>query len=136
MATINRPISTEPLPGQFIGRRGGKLSWEKKSIVWDPRRQSLEIRKIKNIDPTEYMTCNLPSQPDCINIFLDSKTESEAFVGTSISNNEDKVLIGRLNLQRLGIGERLSRRFGNYKKLYIARNKLTETGAPDSVDEN
>ena len=73
------------------------------------------------------MACDLPSHSDCINIFLDSKTESEASVGTSIDDNEDKVLIGRLNLQRLGIGERLSRRFGNYKKLYIVRSSSVES---------
>ena len=48
MATVS-PANTDPLTGQFGGKRGKKLSWEKEGIVWDPMQQSLEIRKVKDI---------------------------------------------------------------------------------------
>jgi len=40
---------TAPAPGQFTVRRGKTRSWER-GIVYDPDKQSLEIKKIKKIE--------------------------------------------------------------------------------------
>jgi hypothetical protein len=43
----SHPVAAEPSPGQFLGKQGKKRSW-KKGILWDPSRQSLEIRKLND----------------------------------------------------------------------------------------
>jgi hypothetical protein len=68
------------------------------------------------------MSCPLPSSPNLISIFLDSKTESEAFVASNVGDDRDKVFIGRLNLERLGLKDQISRKWGNFSTLFIARN--------------
>jgi hypothetical protein len=40
---------TEPSPGQFVSKRGKARSWER-GIVYNPDKESLEIRKIKKIE--------------------------------------------------------------------------------------
>ena len=133
------------------------MSWEKKVIVWDLKQQSLEIRKLKSFgkspslykiitagnnlfrhetDPTACMTCRLPSKSNSISIFLDSKTESKVSVGIGTVNNEARILIGCLNLGQLGMGERLSRRWGNYKQLYIVKNSSTEADPLEKVSDD
>jgi hypothetical protein len=41
--------TTDPLIGQFLPKRGKRRSWEK-GIVWNPRKQSLHIQKIADIE--------------------------------------------------------------------------------------
>ena len=41
--------TTDPSPGQFLQKNRKKRSWEK-AIVWNPRRQSLDIQKIADIE--------------------------------------------------------------------------------------
>jgi hypothetical protein len=53
---IAAATDAEPAPGQFPGKRGKIRSWER-GIVYDPEKQSLEIKKIKKIEegtPTRY----------------------------------------------------------------------------------
>jgi hypothetical protein len=76
------------------------------------------------------MTCELPSQPNCVSIFLDNRTESEAFVSTD-GDDKHKVFIGRLNLQKLGFKDQILRFLGNLSTLYIARNNSVSS----SIDE-
>jgi hypothetical protein len=76
---------------------------------------------------TEYMSCTLPSAPNCVSIYLDSKTESEAFVANSLGGEKDRVFIGRLNLQRLGFLNQMSRFCGNLGTLYIVKHSAADT---------
>jgi hypothetical protein len=76
------------------------------------------------------MSCSLPSAPNCVSIYLDSKTESEAFVAGSLGDDKDKVFIGRLNLQRLGFFDQMSRLCGNLRTLYIVKHSAADP--PDS----
>lgn len=41
--------TTDPSPGQFLQKNRKKRSWGK-GIVWNPKRQSLEIQKIADIE--------------------------------------------------------------------------------------
>lgn len=82
---------------------------------------------------TEYMSCTLPSAPNCVIIYLDSKTESEAFVASSLGDDKDKVFIGRLNLQRLGFFDQMSRLCGNLGTLYIVKHSAVDTPNSDNV---
>jgi hypothetical protein len=74
------------------------------------------------------MSCRLPSAPNCVSIYLDSKTESEAFVTSSLGSpgDKDKVFIGRLNLQRLGFFNQISRFCGNLCTLYIVKDSALD----------
>jgi hypothetical protein len=78
------------------------------------------------------MSCELPSSSNIVSIFTDSKTESEAFVLNGLGNDRDKVFIGRLNLQRLGFFNQMSRLCGNLSTLYIVRNISEETQDSDN----
>lgn len=64
------------------------------------------------------MSCELPSTKS-VSIFLDSEEGSKVFVANPTGDDKDKVFIGRLNLQRLGFFNQISRFFGNLSKLYI-----------------
>jgi hypothetical protein len=68
------------------------------------------------------MSCELPSARKYVSIFLDSKTESKAFVLSSPGEDKNTIFIGRLNLQRLGFFNQMSRLYGNLGTLYIAKN--------------
>lgn len=72
------------------------------------------------------MSCTLPSAPNCVSIYLDSKTESEAFVASSLGGDKDRVFIGRLNLQRLGFFNQMSRLCGNLGTLYIVKHSAAD----------
>jgi hypothetical protein len=41
--------TSEPSPGQFVSKRGRVRSWER-AIVYNPDKESLEIRKIRKIE--------------------------------------------------------------------------------------
>jgi len=150
--------TTDPSPRQFLQKNRKKRSWEK-CIVWNPRRQSLDVQKIADIEKgirflklpsrsqvtqkadisshiidstTEYMSCTLPSAPNCVSIYLDSKTESEAFVASSPGGDKDRVFIGRLNLQRLGFFNQMSRFCGNLGTLYIVKHSTTDSPNSDN----
>jgi hypothetical protein len=138
---------TEPSPEQFLRQRGKTRSREK-GIVYDPANQSLKIRRIKKIERssklsargiytgdntniwrfaeansnTEYMSCELPSS-NIINVFaIKNSTGGEAV--TRGREEDDNIFIGRLNLERLGILDQLSRKFGLLKTLYIVKSNL------------
>ena len=80
------------------------------------------------------MSCSIPSAPNCVAIYLDRKTESEAFVANSLGSKEG-VLIGRLNLQRLGFFTQMSRFYGNLGTLNIVKHSATDTPISKN-DEN
>jgi hypothetical protein len=150
--------TSDPSPGQFLQKNRKKWSWGK-GIVWNPRRQSLDIQKIADIEKgtpfpklanssteianaspctidstTEYMSCTLPPAPNCVSIYLDSKTESEPFVASSVGGDKDRVFIGRLNLQRLGFFNQMSRFCGNLGTLYIVKHSPMDPPNSDNGD--
>jgi hypothetical protein len=80
------------------------------------------------------MACDVPPQPNLISIYVDSKTESETLHVGNVSDGKDKVLIGRLNLQGLGIKNQISRRFGYLNTLFIARHSSKTSSIDDEED--
>jgi hypothetical protein len=68
------------------------------------------------------MSCELPSS-NIINVFaIKNSTGGEAV--TKGREEDDNIFIGRLNLERLGILDQLSRKFGLLKTLYIVKSNL------------
>jgi hypothetical protein len=68
------------------------------------------------------MSCELPSS-NIINVFaIKNSTGGEAV--TKGSEEEGNIFIGRLNLERLGIKDQFSRKFGQLKTLYIVKSSL------------
>jgi hypothetical protein len=68
------------------------------------------------------MSCELPSS-NIINVFaIKNSTGGEAV--TKGSEEEGNIFIGRLNLERLGIKDQFSRKFGQLKTLYIVKSSV------------
>jgi hypothetical protein len=68
------------------------------------------------------MSCELPSS-NIINIFaIKNSTGREA--SAKGSEEEGGIFVGRLNLERLGIKDKLSRKFDQLKTLYIVKSNL------------
>ena len=141
-------IPSEPSPGQFVSKRGKARSWER-AIVYNPEKESLEIRKVRKIEKgemnlkfpkqgranvplrvdstTKYMSCRLPSQENFVNVFLDNKNSDACLVTTSAGEKEGNIFIGRLNLEKLGIRYQVSRLCGLLTTLYIVKHPEPST---------
>ena len=115
--------------------------------MYNPDKQSLKIRRIKKIEKgihiqnplgrylltlnpdldTKYMICELPSQPNFVNVFLNSKDSGGCKVATTDEEKEGHIFIGRLNLERLGIMNQFSRFCGQLKTLYIVKTSVPQS---------
>jgi hypothetical protein len=71
------------------------------------------------------MTCPLPSHPNSVNLFLYRHDSKDCKFTTG---EREKVFIGRLNLEKLGVRNQLSRVFGQLKTLYIVKHSVAQPG--------
>jgi hypothetical protein len=69
----------------------------------------------------------LPSQPNFVNVFLDSKDSNACVVTTSAGEKEGNIFIGRLNLEKLGLKDQVSRFCGFLTTLYIVKHPTSTT---------
>ena len=65
------------------------------------------------------MSCELPSS-NIINVFAIKNSTGDEVV-TEGSEEKGNIFLGRLNLERLGIKDQFSRKFGLLKTLYIVK---------------
>ena len=81
------------------------------------------------------MRCSLPTQPNRVDIFLNSD-KSEAFAtGTAGSGEEGKIFIGSLNLEGLGIKNQFLRLLGSLKTLYIVKHTVSTPDSEEAMSE-
>ena len=90
----------------------------------NPSRANVTLRVDSS---TKYMRCRLPSQPNFVNVFLDSKDSETCVVTTSAGEKEGNIFIGRLNLEKLGIKDQFSRLCGILTTLYIVKQSTSTT---------
>jgi len=112
---------SSPLVDQWLVKDHKSRSW-KKSVVYDPTKNSVEIKKRDDLenDLSRYMSCRLPLDRSRLSLFLDS-TESKAFAVSKAPKGEGNIFIGVLNMERLGIMVQILRCCGNLRMLYIVR---------------
>jgi hypothetical protein len=73
------------------------------------------------------MSCPLPSQPNFVNVFLDSKDSGSCAVTTNSGEKEGNIFIGRLNLEKLAVWNQVLRVCGILNTLYIVKNPISTT---------
>jgi hypothetical protein len=133
--------AAEPSPNQFPQKQGRSRSWER-AIIYNPDEQTLRIKKVKKIEKgkvhlhpnrdhalkctsdstTKYTSCRLPSQSNCVNVFV-NRNDSEDFEVTTTGGEDEKhIFIGRLNLEKLGLKDQFSRFLGQLRTLYIVKS--------------
>jgi len=125
-----------PRPAQFLKKGKKKRSWHK-AIVYDPRQNSVEIRKRTDLekDPSRYMECQLPPDHKRVNMFLNS-AETEAYAGNSALKGDDNIFIGVLDMDRLGLIDQILRLCGNLRMLYIVKHSSQEMEYTSSRQED
>jgi len=116
--------AAEPSPNQFAQKRGKSRSWER-AIIYNPDEGTLKIRKVKKIErdsTTKYTSCRLPSQSNCVNVFVNRNDSEDFEVTTTGGEDEEHIFIGRLNLEKLGLKDQFSRILGQLRTLYIVKS--------------
>ncbi|MCJ1249550.1 hypothetical protein MMC30_006776 [Trapelia coarctata] len=141
-SSSDRPASAaaqrEPARHQFLPLRGKSLSPKHRIIVYDCKEKSLQLQKpedfAKNLSSQDdYAKIPLPSLPNQVMIFVDSKTESKPTMDNASEDGHSNVMLAKLYLGRLGGFTKILRIIGVLSTLYITNlspSSETSLGLP------